>query len=72
LILSATFKINWHVTEPGGNTFAANIVLKWNEAGAVGLGALIASGLVLYILTLLVNMAARYIIERRAEFSGAN
>jgi len=72
LILSATFKINWHLTEPGGNTFAANIALKWNEAGAVGLGALIASGLVLYVLTLLVNMAARYIIERRSEFSGAN
>ena len=26
--------INWHITEPGGNTFAANIALKWNEAGA--------------------------------------
>ena len=32
LILSAAFEINWHITEPGGNTFAANIALKWNEA----------------------------------------
>jgi phosphate transport system permease protein len=72
LILSAAFTINWHLTEPGGNTFAANIALKWNEAGANGLSALIASGLVLFFITLSVNMVARWIIAKRAEFSGAN
>jgi len=72
LILSAAFNVNVHLTEPGGNTFAANIALKWNEAGSNGLSALIASGLVLFFLTLTVNMIARYIISRRAEFSGAN
>lgn len=72
LILSATFTINWHLTEPGGNTFAANIALKWNEAGSNGLSALIASGLVLFFITLSVNMVARWIIARRSEFSGAN
>ena len=34
--------------------------------------ALIASGLVLFVITLLVNSLARYIINRRREFSGAN
>ena len=72
LILSALFNINWHITEPGGNTFAANIALKWNEAGPIGLSALIASGLMLFIITMVVNMTARWIIARRAEFSGAN
>lgn len=72
LILSAVFDINWHVTEPGGNSFAANIALKWNEAGPDGLSALVASGLVLFVITLLVNMLARWIIARRAEFSGAS
>jgi phosphate transport system permease protein len=72
LILSAVFTVNVHLTEPGGNTFAANIALKWNEAGTNGLSALIASGLVLFVLTLTVNMIARWIIARRAEFSGAN
>ncbi|HEX6888546.1 MAG TPA: phosphate ABC transporter permease subunit PstC [Candidatus Nanopelagicales bacterium] len=72
LILSAAFTINLHLTEPGGNTFAANIALKWNEAGGNGLSALVASGLVLFFLTLTVNMIARWIIARRAEFSGAN
>jgi phosphate transport system permease protein len=72
LIISASFRINWHLTEPGGNTFAANIALKWNEAGANGLSALIASGLVLFVITLAVNTVARLIIARHAEFSGAN
>ena len=62
LILSAAFTINWHITEPGGNSFAANIALKWNEA----------SGLVLFLITLAVNMIARWIVSRRKEFSGAN
>ena len=34
--------------------------------------AVIASGLVLFFITLVVNMAARLIIARRREFSGAN
>jgi phosphate transport system permease protein len=72
LVLSAVFDINWHITEPGGNTFAANIALKWNEAGPIGLSALVASGLVLFVITLAVNVTARAIIARRAEFSGAN
>jgi phosphate transport system permease protein len=72
LILSASYDINWHITEPGGNTFAANIALRWNEAGPIGLSALVASGLVLFVITLVVNMSARIIIARRSEFSGAN
>ena len=62
----------WHITEPGGNTFAANIALKFNEAAGVGRGALIAAGLVLFIITLAVNMIARFVAERRRDFSGAN
>lgn len=71
LILSAAFDINWHITEPSGNTFAANIALKWNEAGPMGLSALVASGLMLFIITMVVNMVARAIIARRAAFSGS-
>lgn len=72
LILSASYEINWRISEPGGNTFAANIALRWNEAGPIGLSALVASGLVLFVITLAVNMAARVIISRRSDFSGAN
>lgn len=71
LVLSASFTINWHLTEPGGNTFAANIALQFNEAGPIGLSALIASGLVLFVITLLVNMAARLIVRKHTELGGA-
>jgi phosphate transport system permease protein len=33
---------------------------------------LIAAGLVLFVITLAVNMVARWIISRHKEFSGAN
>jgi phosphate transport system permease protein len=70
LILSAVFDINWHITEPGGNTFAANIALKWNEAGCQGSAWWPGARAVRHHLA--VNMAARLIIARRRDFSGAN
>ena len=53
---------------PGGNTIAANIANTFGEAGTVGRGALIASGLVLFVITLIVNFGARAIVARRKEF----
>ena len=68
LVLSANYEISHKILEPGGNTIAANIANTFGEAGGVGRGALIASGLVLFILTLIVNFGARAIIARRKEF----
>jgi phosphate transport system permease protein len=51
---------------------AANIALKFPEASGLGVNVLIFTGLVLFVITLLVNMFARWIVSRRAEFSGAN
>jgi phosphate transport system permease protein len=71
-VLSPTFDIQASLLDPGGGTFAQNIASKFNEATVFGQDALIASGLVLFVITLLVNGAARYIINRRKEYSGAN
>ena len=70
-VLSPSFLINASLLESGGGTFAQNIASQFKEAGAMGRDALIASGLVLFVLTLLVNGAARLIIARRREYSGA-
>lgn len=55
----------------GGATFASQIASDapndQNDPGAMG--ALIAAGLVLFVLTFVVNAIARIIIERRKEFS---
>ena len=71
LVLAASFQINWHLVEPGGNTIAANIATKFGEAGLLGREALIASGLVLFAITLAVNIAARAVVNRTARLAGA-
>ena len=70
LVLSASFRIDLHILQPGGNTIAANIANGFGEANPTGRGALIASGLVLFAITLVVNMLARAVINRRKDFTG--
>src|SRR5438477_9399312 len=64
LVLASVFKVDLHIFEPGGNTIAANIATKFGEAGASGREALIASGLVLFAITLVVNVVARGVVYR--------
>ncbi|ARP71434.1 phosphate ABC transporter permease subunit PstC [Streptomyces pluripotens] len=71
-VLSSSDVLSAHLLDPGGGTFAANIASHFGEATKLGRDALIASGLVLFVITLLVNGAARVIIARRKEYSGAN
>jgi phosphate transport system permease protein len=68
LTLGTVFNISFNLIENGGNSIAANIANTFGEANTTGRGALIASGLVLFAITLVVNMAARAIIYRRREF----
>jgi len=66
-------KIAASILEPSShNTIAANIALKFPEADSLGVSALITMGLALFVITLLVNSLARWVVSRRAEFSGAN
>lgn len=71
LVLNSGFRINWHLTEPGGDTFASTIALKFGEAGGspTAIAALIAAGLFLFVITLVVNSIARIVIARRKEFT---
>jgi phosphate transport system permease protein len=68
LTLGTTFIITPQILVNGGNTIAANIVHQFGEASDTGRGALIASGLVLFAITLVVNVGARAVIARRREF----
>lgn len=60
------------ISSTNPSTIAANIALSFGEASGKTVNALIASGLVLFVITFLVNFAARAIVDRRKEFSGAN
>lgn len=60
------------ISSTNPSTIAANIALSFGEASGKTVNALVASGLVLFVITFLVNFAARAIVDRRKEFSGAN
>ena len=73
IILSASGAVTFNLIGVANSpTIAANIALQFPEASGIDVNVLIASGLVLFVITLVVNMLARYIVERRREFSGAN
>nr|NLD39900.1 phosphate ABC transporter permease subunit PstC [Actinomycetales bacterium] len=73
MILSPGFLMNLFLLKPGQHqSIAANIANQFPESSGLGVEILIATGLVLFVMTFVVNSIARAIIARRAEFSGAN
>ncbi len=56
----------------GNSTIPAQIALSFPEAFGIHRSELIAAGLVLFVITLAVNMVARLIVARYKDFSGAN
>ncbi|MGH3615145.1 MAG: phosphate ABC transporter permease subunit PstC [Pseudonocardia sp.] len=73
IVLSVSGGVTFNLISDGNpSTIAANIALDFPESTGLDVNVLIASGLVLFVITLLVNMLARAIINRRRDFSGAN
>jgi phosphate transport system permease protein len=73
IVLSVSGAVTFNlISSTNPSTIAANIALQFPESSGLAVNVLIASGLVLFLITLLVNGVARYIVNRRREFSGAN
>ena len=73
LILSSSGVITFNlISSSNPSSIAANIALQFPDSTGLAVNVLIASGLVLFVITLAVNSLARYIVNRRSEFSGAN
>jgi phosphate transport system permease protein len=73
MVLSATGVITFQLfTSENPSTIPANIALTFPEAYGVNINVLIATGLILFVVTFAVNALARWIVSRRKEFSGAN
>ncbi|CAN5353257.1 phosphate ABC transporter permease subunit PstC [soil metagenome] len=64
LIISPVFTINWQVLKTGTNSVSALIALRYGEATTFALSALMAAGLVLFLITLAVNFTASSIVAR--------
>lgn len=73
MVLSPSTSVVFQLlTSQNPTTIAANIALNFPEAHGVGVNILLATGLILFVITLAVNMIARGIINSRKAFSGAN
>jgi phosphate transport system permease protein len=73
LVLSVSGGITVNLITSGNpSTIAANIALEFPESSGLDVNTLIASGLALFVITLAVNTLARWIVNRRRDFSGAD
>ena len=72
MVLSATGVVTVNlISNSNPSTIAANIALKFPEASGLDVNVLIATGLVLFVITFGVNAVARAVVSRRGSASGA-
>jgi phosphate transport system permease protein len=68
LVLSVSTNVTFQLlTSLNPSTIAANIALQFAEASGTALNALIATGLILFVITLVINMLARAVVRGRAS-----
>ncbi|MDR0482303.1 MAG: phosphate ABC transporter permease subunit PstC [Cellulomonadaceae bacterium] len=73
MILSPGILFSGQIFDSGQHqTIAAYIASQFPESAGLAVNVLIATGLALFVITMVVNMIARWIVSRRKEFSGAN
>ena len=66
-VLNIVFQINWHILLGAGGNVASLIILKFGDASPYEIKALMAAGLVLFLLTLVVNAMANVIVKRTGK-----
>jgi phosphate transport system permease protein len=69
IILSVSGGVSLNlISSANPSTIAANVALEFPESSGLDVNVLIASGLVLFAVTLVINMAARKIINREVTY----
>jgi phosphate transport system permease protein len=63
-VLNIVYQVNWQVLFGAGGNIASLILLKFGEADREEVNALMAAGLVLFLLTLVVNAGANILVSR--------
>ena len=70
LVLNIYFIPNYDILFSAGGNVASLIVARFGEAGEEELRALMAAGLILFIVTLLVNFLSDFIVKRASRTGG--
>ena len=66
-VLNIVFQINWQMLLGAGGNVASLIILKFGDASPYEINALMGAGLVLFLLTLVVNGIANQIVKRTGK-----
>ncbi len=66
-VLNIVFQVNWHMLLGVGGNVASLIILKFGDASPYEIKALMAAGLVLFLLTLAVNAIADVIVKKTGK-----
>jgi phosphate transport system permease protein len=66
-VLNIVYRTNFQILYTQGGNVASMIIQRFGDAGATEISALIAAGLVLFLLTLLVNFFANYIVTKTVK-----
>ena len=66
-VLNIIFQINWQMLLGAGGNVASLIILKFGDASPYEIKALMAAGLILFLLTLVVNALADLIVKRTGK-----
>ena len=66
-VLNIVFRTNFQILFTQGGNVASMIIQRFSEAGKTEISALIAAGLILFILTLLVNFAANFVVNKTVK-----
>ena len=64
LVISPVFVVQGHLLQNGTSSISSLIALRYGEASSLGISALMAAGLALFVVTLLVNFVAATIVGR--------
>jgi phosphate transport system permease protein len=67
IIISPIYTVDPHILQAGAGSIAALIVDRFGSGGPLGLAALMACGLVLFFVTLVVNLVASWVVERNGS-----
>jgi phosphate transport system permease protein len=70
VILGGSFVVSDQILEHGGTTVAAMIALEFGTGGKLGTAELLMAGFVLFVFTLIVNLAASAIVNRSRSGQG--
>jgi phosphate transport system permease protein len=70
IILGGSFTVSARILQHGGSTISQLIAINFGSGGTLGLQDLLMCGFVLFVLTLVINLAASAIVNRSRSGAG--